>query len=304
MTGGHASPEGTARYAARFPALAGAGFYRPAVGLNVASLGMGTYLGNADETTDRGYTEAALAALEGGINWFDTAINYRQMRSERALGVALARFGRREEVGVSTKAGFLTPGAVPDFLRAEDVAGGVHSMAPDFLADQVERSRANLGLDTIDVLYLHNPETQLRFVSRALFEDRLRAAFDRLEELAGCGRIRWYGTATWDGYREPGQLELDRIVQIATAAGGPGHRFRFIQIPFNMAMTEGRPAFEEAARLGIAGVASATLLQGRLLRQAGAAEAIRFTRETPGVSVALVGMSSTAHVAANLGALA
>ena len=70
---------------------------------------------------------------------------------------------QRDEIVVSTKAGFLTPGAVPEFLKPEDVVGGMHSMAPDFLADQIDRSRANLGVDTIDVFYLHNPETQLGF---------------------------------------------------------------------------------------------------------------------------------------------
>ena len=300
MTGGHASPEGTARYAARFPALAAAGFYRDAAGLAVSSLGMGTYLGGPDEATSRAYTDAALAALEGGINWFDTAINYRHMASERALGAALAQHGRRDEVAVSTKAGFLTPGAVPDFLREEDVAGGVHSMHPDFIEDQVARSRANLGLETIDVLYLHNPETQLRFVSREVFDQRLRAAFERLEELAALGWIRWYGAATWDGFRQPGELSLERVLEIAVAAGGPGHRFRFIQLPFNLAMTEGRAAFAAAARLGVAAVASATLLQGRLLRQPGAAAAIRFARATPCVTVALAGMSSAVHVRENL----
>ena len=161
MKSGFATPEGTARFADRFPAFQD--FFRGAQGLTVSSLGMGTYLGNPDEATDRAYTDAARAAFASGINFFDTAINYRHQRSERALGDAL-RDAPRDEFVICTKAGFLTPGAVPDFLTAADVAGGMHSMAPDFLADQIDRSRANLGLDTIDVFYLHNPETQLNYV--------------------------------------------------------------------------------------------------------------------------------------------
>ena len=71
---------------------------------------------------------------------------------------------QRDEIVICTKAGFLAPGAVPDSLKPEDVVGGMHSMAADFLQDQVDRSLANLRVDTIDIFYLHNPETQLGFV--------------------------------------------------------------------------------------------------------------------------------------------
>ncbi len=77
----------------------------------------------------------------------------------------------------------------------------MHSMDPDFLADQIDRSRANLGVDTIDVFYLHNPETQLGFLNREEFDERIRRAFDRLEQLVAAQKIRWYGAATWDGFR-------------------------------------------------------------------------------------------------------
>src|SRR5262249_22979889 len=149
-----------------------------------------------------------------------TAINYRHQRSERSVGAALAQMFasgglRRDEVVVATKAGFLTPGAVPEWLSPADIVGRMHSMAPDFLADQIDRSRVNLQIDTLDVFYLHNPETQLQFVSREEFDGRIRAAFARLEELSAAGKIRYYGTATWDGYRVDGKLDLDRIARIA-----------------------------------------------------------------------------------------
>jgi aryl-alcohol dehydrogenase-like predicted oxidoreductase len=313
-----ASAEGTERYAEKRPEFRDAGFYRAVLDLRVSSLGIGTYLGATDEAADRAYTEALIAAGEGGINFFDTAINYRHQRSERCVGAALRQLPR-DEIVVCTKAGFLTPGAVPDSLRPEDVVGGMHSLAPQFLEDQIERSRANLGVDTIDVFYLHNPETQLGFRTRDQFESGIRAAFTQLERLADRGKIRWYGAATWDGFRQEGALSLPRLAAIALEEGGPQHRFRFIQLPFNLGMTE---AFAErsdnvltaAAGLGIAVVASATLSQTRVLREmpAGAGEllpglasdaqrAIQFTRSTPGISVALVGMGRRRHVMENLG---
>ena len=122
------------------------------------------------------------------MNVIDSAINYRFQRSERSVGAALAELARRgyarEELVICTKGGFLTPdGDMPadaseyfnreyvetGILREGDVAAGCHSMAPKFIADQLERSRRNLGVETIDVYYLHNPETQLGEVPREMF---------------------------------------------------------------------------------------------------------------------------------------
>ena len=322
MNQGYATAEGTARYAERFAALRSAGFYREAQGLCVSSLGLGTYLGQPDDATDRAYAEAVATAARSGINFFDTAINYRHQRSERAVGRALSGLFaegalRREETAVCTKAGFLTPGAVPEGLDPSDVVGRMHSMAPDFLADQVDRSRASLELETIDVFYLHNPETQLDFVGPEEFDERIRKAFARLEQLADEKKLRYYGTATWSGYREAGKLDLGRLAAIAREQGGESHRFRFIQLPFNLGMVEAfapSPVLETAAAAGITVVASASLLQARLTRElpeavaqrlpglsTDAQRAIQFTRSTPGITVALAGMSQAAHVRENLG---
>jgi aryl-alcohol dehydrogenase-like predicted oxidoreductase len=314
----YATADATTRYTERFPQFQNTAFYRTVQMLEASSLGIGTYLGAMDGDTDRSYVEALITAGENGINFFDTAINYRNQRSERCIGAALLRL-QRDEIAVCTKGGFLTPGAVPDSLEPEDVAGRIHSMAPHFLADQIRRSRANLGIDTIDVYYLHNPETQLGFVGPDEFEQRIRWAFTALEEAVAAGKIRWYGVATWDGFRKKGSLSLPRLAEIAAEVGGPEHHFRFIQLPFNLGMVEAfveRPesALESAARLGISVVASATLMQTQILAQmpadiakrlpgleTDAQRAIQFTRSTPGISVALVGMSRREHVLEDLG---
>jgi aryl-alcohol dehydrogenase-like predicted oxidoreductase len=192
-------------------------------------------------------------------------------------------------------------------------------MQPDFLADQIDRSRSNLGLETIDIFYLHNPETQLGFLSGEDFEQRIQMAFGRLEQLVTAGMIRYYGTATWDGYRRPAgtrdRLDLARLLEIARETSGPQHHFRFVQLPLNLAMPEAftNGVLELAAKSGMAAVASATLMQARLARNlpeslgekfpglaSDAQRAIQFTRSTPGITSALVGMSSSAHVLENL----
>jgi aryl-alcohol dehydrogenase-like predicted oxidoreductase len=323
--------------------------FREVEGLQASSIGIGTYLGESDDATDRLYHRALVEAVLAGANVIDTAINYRCQRSERTIGRALAELaGRgvaREQVIVCTKGGYLpfdgTPPASPrdyfqkrfvatGILRAEDLVGGAHALAPSFLRNQVAASLENLGCGAIDVYYLHNPETQLSALGRKTFLARLRQAFECLEELAGRGMLHYYGTATWSGYRSRAQakdwLSLEEIVSIAREAGGEGHRFRFVQAPYNLAMTEifsepNQPLGDKmvslciaAEALGVNLVASASIAQGRLktglpewlgtlFRGASSdvQRALQFARSTPGVAVALVGMKTESHVKENLG---
>jgi aryl-alcohol dehydrogenase-like predicted oxidoreductase len=319
MHSGHASPQGTARLAARFPQSNG--FYRKIQSLQLSTIGIGTYLGDTDEATDTSYAKAITVAVEGGINCIDTSLNYRNQHSELAIGAALEALLRtgqaqRDEILICTKAGYLVPDAFPKgVLEASEVVGNMHSMAPKFLEDQLDRSRRNLGLETVDVFYLHNPETQLCFVSQEEFHSRILAAFEACERFVKEGRIRYYGTATWDGYRKPDQLSLSELEGLARQAGGVDHRFRFIQLPFNLAMlealTKGVAPF--AHENGISVIASASLLQARLTSglpeqfvqalegpTTDAVRALQFARSAPHIDIALVGMSRPEHVRENL----
>ena len=297
------------------------GLYRAAQGMKVSSIGIGTYLGAMDDRTDESYRASVVEALRGGINVIDTSLNYRHQRSEIAIGRALRDWkGPRDEYVVCTKAGYLVPGAMPE-LNSGDIVSGMHSMAPEFLDDQLERSRANLGLDTVDVFYLHNPETQWGHVREEEFYARIRRAFEFCETAVAQSRIRYYGVATWEAFRRgPKSVSVRRLESLAREVGGSGHRFRFIQMPFNLAMTEGltkgvedgRGAIPIAVELGITVVASASLLQSRLSKglpeqlsavlggRTDAQRAIQFTRSAPGITVALVGMSRPEHVRENL----
>ena len=198
---GSATAEGTLRYAARFQGRAAPGHFREIRGgLVLSSIGIGTYLGEADDATDGAYVDAVVAAVQGGINVVDSAINYRFQRSERSIGAALAELESkgiaRDELILCTKAGYLTPDGEmpsdpneyffreyiqPGVLGAKDIVGGGHCMSPSFLKDQLGRSLRNLGVDCLDVFYLHNPETQLAEVAKPDFRERLREAFTFLE---------------------------------------------------------------------------------------------------------------------------
>jgi aryl-alcohol dehydrogenase-like predicted oxidoreductase len=340
---GWATPDGTAAYARRFQDRAADGHFRSCQGLLLSSIGLGTYLGEPDAETDAAYTAAVERAFALGCNVFDTAINYRFQRSERSIGAAV-RTLPREELLICTKAGFLTPdGEMPADPRAyfqreyldrgvlprEEICGGMHCIAPQYLADQIERSLRNMDLETIDVFYVHNPETQPPEVGQEEFHRRLRRAFEMLEAKVAEGKIRYYGTATWNGYHRPpsarDHLGLEAIAGLAREVGGDGHHFRFVQLPHNLQMPEAFAAplqpfkgktttlLKAAADLGITVVASASLMQAGLAHglppvigeslsglENDAERAIQFTRSTPGIAVALVGMSQVAHVEANL----
>ncbi len=347
---GYATLEGTRRYAERFADRAVDGHFRRCGELWLSSLGIGTYLGEPDAATDGLYAGTVAATLERGANVVDAAINYRFQRSERSVGRALAALvdqGKlaRDEVVVSTKGGFLTPDAEDardprtyfseeyisrGVLRPEEVVGGMHCLTPAYLEDQLGRSRRNLGLETIDIYYLHNPETQLPAVPREEFLRRVAAAFERLEQCVARGWIRVYGTATWDGYRRPpgaaDYLSLAELVQVAERVAGADHHFRVVQLPINLAMPEAAfyptqrvdgesvPLLEAARRLGVIVFASASILQGQVARglpaelrsllgpglASDAQRALQFVRSLPGLGAALVGMRRLEHVEENL----
>ncbi|MGH2627248.1 MAG: aldo/keto reductase, partial [Anaerolineales bacterium] len=262
LLSGSATAEGTAAYAARQSERVAPGHFRQVQGLIVSSIGLGSYLGEPDAEDDGRYREAAREALRLGCNFIDTAINYRFQRSERALGEAIAAAVgagevRREEIVVASKGGYVPfDGAPPrdparyfadtfvrpGVARPEDLVAGCHCMTPAYIEHQLNASRRNLGLECLDIYYLHNPEQQLDEVEPAELLVRLRAAFERLEELADAGRLCFYGTATWNGYRSgpgaSGHLDLAEIVQAARQVAGDRHRFRFVQAPLNLAMTK------------------------------------------------------------------
>jgi aryl-alcohol dehydrogenase-like predicted oxidoreductase len=348
MLQGCASSEGTAQYRARFPNSAPHHF-RIQQNVTLSSIGIGTYLGNPDEATDKGYADSVVRSVQLGSNVIDSAANYRFQRSERSIGHALETLTRdrvfsRSELLICTKGGYLPfdgeqPRNVRDYIEStfvrpgiaafDDFVGGVHCMTPAYLQNQLEQSLRNMGIDCVDVYYIHNPESQLGYVTETEFYYRLRLAFERLEQNRSQGRLRWYGVATWNGFRVNADARdyhsLSRMVETAQQAGGDGHGFRFVQLPFNLAMPETLTLLnqqvhdeqltmlEAAERLGVTVVASASMLQGRVARglpetvrkplgslASDAQVAVQFVRSTPGITTALIGMSRVKHVEENL----
>ena len=314
--------------------------------MELSSLGLGTYLGPATAEADAGYGQAARAFLAAGGTVFDTAADYRGGRSERALGTAFAD-RPRDGYFISTKAGYLPmgdgdsgedPGAwfrrvleAPGILRAEDVVDGCHALTPRYLAHQLGVSLAALGVEAVDLFHLHNPEQQLPCLGPEAFYARIQQAFEACEGFAAAGQIGAYGVATWNGFRvppgQPGHLSLERLLATAEAAGGRDHRFRWIQLPLNLALPEGFLAptqmfggermtpLQAAQAAGLSVQTSASIMQARILAQlpadlvaalggaTPAQAALQFPRSCPGVTVALCGMGRPEHVVENAAVL-
>ncbi len=313
--------------------------------MSLSSIGLGTYIGAPDAATDLAVEQAVTVCLTSGrVNVLDTAINYRHQRAERSLGRALSRVVaagdvERSEVFLASKNGYFAPDGEsklsprewieselirPGILDPADVVDGCHAMSRAYLADQFERTRRNLGVETVDLLYLHNaPDAQIPAVGRETFLARLEEAIRLYEELRDSGRIGAYGLATWDCLRSPpgtaGSLDLEAAVRVARKVGGADHGLRYIQFPFNLAMPEAVrdrnqsvrgdrcTLFDAARRLGIGCFTSVPLFQGQLARTGPrrngftpAQTALQFARSAPGNLAPLVGQKRPEHLSENL----
>jgi len=154
-------------------------------------------------------------------------------------------------------------------------------------------------------------------------------AFETLEQAVLDGKIASYGTATWTAYRAltdtPDYLSLTEMVGLAYEVAGEDNHFKYVQLPYNVFMTEAYAlqnqqvgedflsAIAAAEALGLTVMTSAPLMQGRLANPimpqlaesltglaTDAQRAIQFVRSSPGVTSALVGMKQSDHVTEDL----
>jgi len=256
----YATKEGTFGYLKQFPNYS-RDFYRFSGEAFVSSLGLGTFRKEPyrEENYVLNYKEAVKTAVQGGINLIDTAINYRYQMSEREIGEALSELFKegkatRDQLVITSKAGFLpldfpfpenpyewiTKTVVDSGLATkEEIIIDQHCLSPAYLRWSVETSLKNLQLETLDVLFLHNPEVQLGYVDYMTLRIRIAEAFKLFEQLVKEGKIRAYGIAAWNGFLyEDGHTEylsLKDIVSIAEEVGGSDHHFKYIESPFNLA---------------------------------------------------------------------
>ncbi len=239
-------------------------------GLTVSSLGFGTY--RCQQNNEYHY-RALEKAIEKGCNLIDTASNYGDGMAEELIGEVLEkqisnRSLARESIILVSKVGYVQGESLtiaqrresrgqpyPEMVKYQE--GLWHCIHPDFIREEIERSRQRLGVETVDIYLLHNPEYFLldalqRSIPDAFavydeFYRRLGDAFYALEKLAGEGLIQYYGISSNTFPGDPGRrdfLSLARVwaiyevvckrLKITTAEG----HFAVIEFPYNWLETE------------------------------------------------------------------
>ncbi|MCM3079774.1 aldo/keto reductase [Brevibacillus invocatus] len=172
-------------------------------GLQVSAMGIGTnsFGGRADEATSLAIIDAA---LEGGINFIDTANIYTGTESERIIGKALE--GRRHDVVLATKAGL---------PRGEGV--NQRGSSRYHLQKELEGSLKRLRTDYVDLYQIHtfDPHTPL--------EETLRA----LDDMVRSGKVRYIGASNYFAW------ELMKALGISELKGL--NRFASLQISYSLA---------------------------------------------------------------------
>jgi aryl-alcohol dehydrogenase-like predicted oxidoreductase len=199
--------------------------------LEVSAVGLGC--NNFGRRLDSDATSAVVhAALDEGINFFDTADVYGGTKSEEFLGRALGR--RRDEVVIATKFG-----APVDEQRK--------GARPQYARQAVEDSLRRLRTDCIDLYQLHRPDPQVPI------EDTLGA----LDELVRTGKVREIGCSNFSAE----QLRAaDKV-----AARESGARFVSVQNEYSLLHREPeRDILPECERLGIAFIPYFPLASGLL----------------------------------------
>ncbi|MEA3499278.1 MAG: aldo/keto reductase [Campylobacterota bacterium] len=317
-----------------------------------SKLGLGTF--NKEPYKEENYVfhyiEAVKEAVKNGINLIDTASNYRYGQSEKEIGTALKEIfsegiTKREELILCSKGGFIqldypfpsNPYTWIDeniiqtkLATKDDIELDQHCITADYLEWSCRRSLQNVGVDSFDIYYLHNPEMQLSKLGEKEFYKQIEKVFTRFEKLADEGLFSSYGVAVWNGFVKLDEelLSLEKLVQIANKVGGVNHRFRYIQTPFNMAKTDiytqetqkvnNEPCtlLQAAHRLKIGVISSSSLLQMNLFKKSFSPEsgvildssmtlksdiqlALQFVRSTPGIISGLFGSKVPLNIRRN-----
>jgi aryl-alcohol dehydrogenase-like predicted oxidoreductase len=199
-------------------------------GWRVSEISFGAWaIGGAWGSVDDTESLAALhAALDGGVNLFDTADVYGDGHSERLL--AKLRKQRKEKFYIATKAGRRLPAQTTEGYNREN------------LTAFVDRSLTNLDTDTIDLLQLHCPPTEVYYRPEV---------FGILDDFVKAGKLRYYG------------VSVEKVEEALKAIEYPN--VQSVQIIFNIFRQ--RPAelfFAEAQKRKVGILARVPLASGLL----------------------------------------
>lgn len=303
-----------------------------------SQLGLGTYIGDFSDEHSKLFREAITFALLNGINFIDTAINYRGMRSERDIGFVLTKLIEegiinRNQVVVSTKAGII-PGdgeimlRPVDYLQEKLIDTGILNatdvyiedtlrltMNPKFYEYALDISRRHLNLETIDIYYLHELELSMKHYGPEKFYLKLKDIFIAYENMVNEGKIKEYGMATWEAFQlgpdEDKHISLEKVMEIVESVT-KNHHFRHLMLPVNLnrkECVENRSQsykgnkltiIECARKFGIDIHVSGPLGQGEASEKNSIKEYIRYLVDKSGCSSYFIGSKHIEHIKENM----
>jgi aryl-alcohol dehydrogenase-like predicted oxidoreductase len=199
-------------------------------GWKISEISFGAWAigGSWGDVSDKESLAALHAALDGGVNFFDTADVYGDGRSERLL--AKLRKERKEKFYIATKAGRRLLKQTPEGYDRKN------------LTAWVDRSLRNLGTDAIDLLQLHCPHTEVFYRPEV---------FGILDDLVKAGKLQHYG------------VSVEKVEEALKAIEFPN--VQSVQIIFNIFRQ--RPAdlfFAEAQKRKVGILARVPLASGLL----------------------------------------
>src|SRR5476651_2255463 len=199
-------------------------------GWKVSEISFGAWAigGSWGDVDDKDSLAALHAALDGGVNFFDTADVYGDGRSERLM--AKLKKERKENFYIATKAGRRLPKQTPKGYSRGN------------LTSFIERSLRNLDADAIDLLQLHCPPTEVYYMPEV---------FGILDDLVKAGKLRNYG------------VSVEKVEQALKAIEFP--KVQSVQIIFNIFRQ--RPSelfFHEAQKKKVGILARVPLASGML----------------------------------------
>ncbi|MEI2666275.1 aldo/keto reductase [Rossellomorea sp. LJF3] len=335
MISGYATLSGTGKFVSQQDIS-----FRKSPMFYTSPIALGTHLGDMNEKDSKIYREGIEYGLMNGLNFIDTAINYRGMRSERDVGYVLKSLIdkgsiNRDEIIVSTKGGII-PGDIEanlvpkEYLQKILLEGGIikqsdlnivdnhrHVLTPNYYKFAIGASKKHLNLNTIDIYYIHNPEVSMMTLGPELFYKQLRKLFSFMEEQVQIGNIKYYGLATWLGLindtNQEGYISLEEVINTAKTVAGEEHHFRFIQFPLNKHLNKGikqqnqkvngkwLSLVDAAEELGVISTTSAPFNLGKSIDKANNPQEILLeVIQNKGIFSTMVGMKQIKHIKENI----
>lgn len=299
---------------------------------NMGRIALGTHLGDFSDTDSEKYIQAIKYAVRNGINTIDGAINYRGMRSEKDEGIAINQLIeageiKREDIFITSKAGLLfgdvqeglnpqkclTEILEPNGITIDDFTeyeGLLQTLNPKFFETALNKSLQNLGIETLDLYYIHIPEISRLGLSEEEFYTQIEILFRWYESKVSEGKIRFYGIAFEFMTEEPQEakwhIELEKLKQLAEKVAVGESHLKYILFEYNLLCASANidktqtvngqqmTMLEACRKLGFETVASMPFAMGDGLEKYSVEEMLSFALD--GMEHVIVGSKNTKHI--------